>query len=124
MKATPERLEPKQIPAPGRKLAAEAIGIDCHIDSLQRVLVMGEDLGKRWNVGHVGFHGCAKAGCTLHFSRPWVPVYFSGAEAARRTLVLRDAMQSVLDGHKNQVELAPPAADIRRIVKATRSPCF
>jgi hypothetical protein len=43
-------------------------------------------------------------------------VHFSGAEAVRRTLALRDAMQSVLDRHKNQVELAPPAADIRRIV--------
>jgi hypothetical protein len=37
-----------------RKLAAEAIGIDSHIDTVQRVLVMGEDLGKRWDVGHVG----------------------------------------------------------------------
>jgi hypothetical protein len=36
-----------------RKLAAEAIGIDSHIDTVQRVLVMGEDLGKRWDVGHV-----------------------------------------------------------------------
>ena len=44
MKATPEHLEPKQIPAPARTLAAEAIGIDCHMDTVQRVLVMGEDL--------------------------------------------------------------------------------
>ena len=37
--------------ARARKLAAEAIGIDSHIDTVQRVLVMGEDLGKRLNVG-------------------------------------------------------------------------
>src|ERR1035437_2521472 len=36
-----------------RKLAAEMIGIDSHIDTVQRVLVMGEDLGKRQEVGHV-----------------------------------------------------------------------
>jgi len=54
MKVIPERLEPKQIPAPARKLAAEAIGIDCHIDTVQRVLVMREDLGKRWDLGQVG----------------------------------------------------------------------
>jgi hypothetical protein len=42
-----------EIPTPLRKLAAEAIDIDSHIDTVQRVLVMGEDLVKRWNVGHV-----------------------------------------------------------------------
>jgi hypothetical protein len=31
-----------------QKLATEAIGNDSHIDTVQRVLVMGEDLGKRW----------------------------------------------------------------------------
>jgi hypothetical protein len=31
--------------AQARNLAAEAIGIDSHIDTLQRVLVIGEDLG-------------------------------------------------------------------------------
>ena len=45
--------ELSDIPARARKLAAEAIGIDSHIDTVQRVLVMGEDLAKRWNVGHV-----------------------------------------------------------------------
>jgi hypothetical protein len=33
--------------APARELLAEALGIDCHIDTIQRVLVMGEDLGQR-----------------------------------------------------------------------------
>lgn len=42
--------EVSDIPTRARKLAAEAIGIDSHIDSVQRILVMGEDLGKRWNV--------------------------------------------------------------------------
>jgi hypothetical protein len=50
----------------------------------------------------------------------WVPVFFHGAEAVRRTLDLRDAMQSVLDAHKDQIELATTAADIRRIVRASK----
>jgi hypothetical protein len=45
--------ELSDIPARARRLAAEAVGIDSHIDTVQRVLVMGKDLGKRWNVGHV-----------------------------------------------------------------------
>jgi len=39
--------------ARARKLMAEAVGIDSHIDTIQRVLVMGEDLGQRHGVGHV-----------------------------------------------------------------------
>ena len=48
-----ELITHQKIPLRARKLAAEAIGIDSHIDTVQRVLVMGEDLGKRWAVGHV-----------------------------------------------------------------------
>ena len=54
----------------------------------------------------------------------WVPVFFRGAEAVRRTLDLRDAMQSVLDTHKDQIELATTAADIRRIVRAGKISAF
>ena len=102
--------------AHARKIADEAIGIDSHIDTVQRVLVMDEDLSKRWDVGHVDIPRLHAGGTHAPFFALWVPVYFPGAEAVRRTLALRDAMQSVLDRHKNQVELAPPAADIRRIV--------
>jgi hypothetical protein len=53
MKANPEQLTLKEIPALARKLAAEAIGIDSHIETVQRMQVTGKDLGKRWDVGHV-----------------------------------------------------------------------
>jgi hypothetical protein len=88
MRASPEHLGPKQIPAAARKLAAEAIAIaiDCHIDTVQRVLGMGEDLGKRGDVGHVdvprlregGMHApfFASVGSRLFFRRG------SGAQAA------------------------------------------
>jgi hypothetical protein len=51
--ASPRTLELQEIAAAARELAAGAIGIDSPIDTVQRVLVMGEDLGKRWDVGHV-----------------------------------------------------------------------
>src|ERR1700722_9094456 len=111
----PEPLTPKKIPARARQLAAEAIGIDSHIDTVQRVLVMGEDLGKRWDVGHVDIPRLREGGTHAPFFALWVPVYFPGAEAVRRTLDLRDAMQWVLDTHEDQMELATTAADIRRI---------
>ena len=39
---------------------AEAVGMDSHIDTIQRVLVMSEDLGKRHDVGHVGHSSPAR----------------------------------------------------------------
>jgi membrane dipeptidase len=113
-----------KIPLRSRKLAAEAIGIDSHIDTVQRVLVMGEDLGRRQDVGHVDIPRLREGGTHAPFFALWVPVYFPGAEAVRRTLDLRDAMQSVLDTHKDQMELATSAADIRRIVKAGKIAAF
>jgi len=100
MTLDPELLTPKKISARARKLAAEAIGIDSHIDTVQRLLVMGEDLGKRWDVGHVDIPRLREGGTHAPFFALWVPVYFPGAEAVRRTLDLRDAMQSMLDVHR------------------------
>lgn len=124
MNATLERLELEEIPAAARKLAAEAIGIDSHIDTVQRVLVMGEDLGKRWDVGPVDIPRLRAGGTHAPFFALWVPVYFSGAEAVRRTLDRRDAMQSVLDLHRDKIELATTAADIKRIVKSHKIAAF
>jgi membrane dipeptidase len=112
------------IPARARRLAAEAIGIDSHIDTVQRVLVMGEDLGTRWKVGHVDIPRLHEGGTHAPFFALWVPVYFPGSEAVRRTLDLRDAMQSLFDTHKDQIEHAITAADIERIVKAGKIAAF
>ena len=109
--------------ARARKLMAEVVGIDSHIDTIQRV-VMGEDLGQRHNVGHVDLPRLREGEMHAPFFALWVPVFFRGAEAVRRTLDLRDAMQSLLDKYKDQVELATTAADIRRIVKARKISAF
>jgi membrane dipeptidase len=104
--------------AAAKKLMAESIGIDSHIDTIQRVLVMGEDLGQRHDTGHVDIPRLHEGEMHAPFFAFWVPVFFRGAEAVRRTLDLRDAMQSVFDTHPEQIELATTAAGIRRIVKA------
>ena len=107
-----------------RKVLAKSLGIDSHIDTIQRVLMMGEDLGKRHDTGHVDIPRLCQGGIHAPFFAFWVPVFFRGAEAIRRTLDLRDAMQSVLDTHKDQIELATTAADIRRIVNAGKISAF
>jgi len=103
---------------------AGAVGVDSHIDTIQRVLVMGEDLGKRHDAGHVDIPRLREDAMHAPFFAFWVPVFFRGAEAVRRTLDLRDAMQSVLDRHKEQIELATTAADIQRIVKTHKIAAF
>jgi len=98
--------------------------VDSHIDTVQRVLVMGEDLAKRWDVDHVDIPRLHEGGTHAPFFAPWVPVYFPGSEAVRRTPDLRDAMQSLFDTHKDQIEHATTAADIERIVKTGKIAAF
>jgi len=109
--------------ARARKLMAEAVGIDSHIDTIQRVM-MGEDLGQRHDTGQVDLPRLREGEMHAPFFALWVPVFFRGAEAVRRTLDLRDAMQSVLDKYKDQIALATTAAEIERIVKAGKISAF
>jgi membrane dipeptidase len=109
--------------ARARKLLAEAIGIDSHIDTIQRVM-LGEDLSKPDDTGHVDIPRLREGGMHAPFFAFWVPIFFRGAEAVRRTLDLRDAMQSVLDANRDQIEMATTAADIERIVKAQKIAAF
>jgi membrane dipeptidase len=116
--------ESRDILVRAQQLSRNAIGVDSHIDTVQRVLVMGEDLGKRWDVGHVDIPRLREGGIHAPFFALWVPVYFPGAEAIRRTLDLRDAMQSLFDAHKDKIELATTASDIERIVKTKKIAAF
>ena len=117
------RVDPRDSLAAAQKLMAKTLGIDAHIDTIQRVMV-GQDLGTRSNVGHADIPRLFEGGMRAPFFALWVPVFFRGAEAVRRTLDLRDAMQSVLDAHKDEIELAATAADIERIVKAGKISVF
>ena len=110
--------------ARARRISAEAIGIDSHIDTVQHVVADGVDLANRLPNGHVDLPRLREGGMKAPFFALWVPVYYKGAEAVRRTLDLRDAMLSVFDAHPDQIELATGAADIERIVKAKKIAAF
>ncbi len=99
-------------------LHAQSIGIDTHLDVAQRVLVEGVDLANRLKDGQVDIPRLHAGGMNAPFFALWVPTYYKGAEAVRRTLDLRDAMQTLLEKHPGQIELAVNAADIERITKA------
>lgn len=101
-----------------KKLQAQMPGVDTHIDTVQRVLVGHDDLGKRSTKGHADLPRLREGGVTAPVFSLWVPTYYPGSEAVRRTLELRDAMQSVFDKYPDQIELAVSAADIQRITKS------
>jgi len=67
--------------AAARRLMAEAIGIDSHIDTIQRVM-MGDDLGMRHDGGHVDLPRLREGEMHAAFFALWVPVFFRGARGS------------------------------------------
>jgi len=106
--------------ARARRIQSEAIGIDTHIDTAQRLLIEGVDISKKLPDGQVDLPRLHEGGMRAPFFSLWVPVYYHGAEAIRRTLDLRDAMQTLFDAHPDQIELAASAADVERIAGARK----
>ena len=103
-----------------KRLQTQSPGVDTHIDTIQRVLIGHEDLGKRSNKGHADLPRLIEGGVNVPTFSLWVPTYYPGSEAVRRTLQLRDAMQSVFDAYPDKIELATSYADIQRITKANK----
>lgn len=99
---------------------AQNIGIDSHIDTVQRVLIEGANLALRSPVGHVDLPRLKEGGVNAPFFALWVPTYYKGAEAIRRMLGLRDAMQRLFDTHPELIALALNAADVERITRSGR----
>src|SRR5438034_1668190 len=99
-----------------RRIQSEVLGVDTHNDTVQRVIYFNADLGKRSSEGMIDLPRLREGGIHVPFFALWVPTYYKGSEAVRRTLDLRDAMQGVLDKYPDQIELATSAHDIERIV--------
>ena len=99
-----------------RRIQANVLGIDSHNDTIQRVLFESVDIGHRLPDGQVDIPRLEEGGMHVPFFALWVPTYYKGSEAVRRTLDLRDAMQRVLDTYPDRIELASGAQSIEDIV--------
>src|SRR5262252_7605575 len=102
--------------AQARRIQASVLGVNSHNDTVQRVVFEKVDVGQRLPDGMVDLPRLQEGGIHVPFFALWVPAYYPGAEAVRRTLDLRDAMQGVFDKYPDQIELATSARDIERIV--------
>ena len=94
------------------------LGIDTHIDTAQRILINHDDIGQRLADGQIDIPRLKEGGMHAPFFALWVPTYYKGSEAVRRTLDLRDAMQAVFDRYPRDIELATNASDLERIAKS------
>src|SRR5271155_2761494 len=92
------------------------IVIDAHNDTVQNLILEGADFGRRSSQGSIDLPRLREGGVTVPFFAANVPVYYPEAEAVRRTLDYRDAMQRVFDKYPNDIELAVSARQIERIV--------
>jgi membrane dipeptidase len=99
-----------------RRIQRTVLGVDGHNDTVQDIAMFGADIGQRRSEGSVDLPRLREGGMHVPFFALYVPAYYPGADAVRRTLDLRDAMQSVFDRYPQQIELATSAADIERIV--------
>src|SRR5438309_4431614 len=114
--ATPVSIFAEQSDEAARRIQSRVLGVDTHNDTVQRVAYLNADLGKRSSDGMIDLPRLREGGIHVPFFALWVPTYYKGSEAVRRTLDLRDAMQRLLDKYPDQIELATSARDIERIV--------
>lgn len=97
------------------ELHRRALVIDTHMDTLQRVLIQGADLGVRSTSGQSDLPRLKAGGVDAQFFAVWPDPMYAPHHAARRTLQLIDAVYGVLNKYPDRIELARNAADIERI---------
>lgn len=98
------------------ELHRQSLVIDTHMDTLQRVLMQGADLGVRSTNGQSDLPRLKAGGVDAQFFAIWPDPMYAPHHAARRTLQLIDAMYGVLNKYPDRIELARNAADLERIV--------
>lgn len=97
------------------KLHRHAIVIDTHMDTPQRLLDEGLDLGARDAYGHIDIPRMKEGGLDAAFFAIYVdPRRYQGTDGVKRALQLIDTVYEQVARHPAQLILARTAADIRR----------
>ncbi len=103
-----------------RRIQSEVIGIDSHIDTMQRVLMEHVDLGRRLPDGEVDLPRLREGGMHAPFFALWVPTILQrrGSRAPHPRSARRHAKRAgSLPGPDRA---GPTAADVERIVNADK----
>jgi membrane dipeptidase len=115
-KTEKRRLDDQKNGLQALEIHRNALVIDGHMDTLQRVLIGGADLGRRSKDGQSDLSRLEEGGIDAQFFSVWVDPIYGSYHSARRALQLIDAMYRVLDSNPHKIELAQTASDVTRIV--------
>lgn len=103
-------------------LHREAIVLDAHTDSLQRVLASGHDLGERSErdplIERADFPRYREGGVNAQIFAVWVDTIFLPDHGVRRAFQQIDAFYRMLDAHPEAVALAHGRADVEAAAAA------
>lgn len=111
----PQTLAAQTVSERAARLHRQAIVVDLHIDTPQRMLDQGFDLGPRDARGHVDLPRMKEGGLDAAFFSIYVDMdRYPGEAATRRALRLIDSVYTQVERHPDQLLMAVSAADIRR----------
>lgn len=100
---------------PALRLHRDALVIDTHIDTPQRLLDEGLDMGPRDSQGHVDIPRMREGGLDAGFMSIYVEMRrYTGDAASKRALQLIDTVYEQVVRHPDQLALATTAAEVRR----------
>ncbi|MBI4481469.1 MAG: membrane dipeptidase [Acidobacteria bacterium] len=102
----------ESLPARAERLHREALVVDTHADTLQRVLFGGVDLGQRLSTGHLDLPRMKEGGLDAQFFAVWVDSVFSGPVAIKQTLRLIDCVNQLVARYPDRVVLARTAEEV------------
>ncbi|MBI4203066.1 MAG: membrane dipeptidase [Chloroflexi bacterium] len=93
--------------------------VDCHSDSIERVVDKGEDLGVTTGKGHLDLPRMREGNLGAEFFACFVhPDLIPERRCLRRVVDMADAVKRLCDAYPQELELARTAADVRRIAGA------
>jgi membrane dipeptidase len=101
-----------------RKLHAEAIVVDTHLDAPDQLSSKWADVGTRGATDHFDIPRAREGGLTAPFFSIYVAASYADHGAARRALELIDITHRTVDAHPKDLTLANTAADIQTAKQA------
>ncbi|HEU4726463.1 MAG TPA: membrane dipeptidase [Kofleriaceae bacterium] len=104
--------------ARAKKLQAEAIVVDTHLDAPDQLASKWADVASRGATDHFDIPRAKEGGLTAPFFSIYVAASYADNGAARRALELIDLTHRVVDGHPRDMMMASSVADIRAAKQA------
>jgi membrane dipeptidase len=101
-----------------KKLHAEAIVVDTHLDAPDQLSTKWGDVATRDATAHFDLPRAREGGLTAPFFAIYVAASYADNGAAKRALELIDLTRRVIEGHPKDIMFAGTAADIRAAKRA------